>query len=174
MIQETNDMRKKQHSGFTLIELIIVIVILGILSVVVAPKFINLSTEANIAALQGVESSLQSASNLVNSKARISNQSNGSIDIDNDGIDDVAIIFGYPSAHRSQGIINAIELDKNWLYGDGKGNTEFYVTNASFADGRSGETNNNIQITSNKCYLIYYPAAAVGESPSYSYVTSEC
>jgi MSHA pilin protein MshA len=50
------------QQGFTLIELVMVIVILGILSAVAVPKFVNLSDEANQAAVNGVAGSLSSAS----------------------------------------------------------------------------------------------------------------
>ena len=53
-------MQAKQ-SGFTLIELVVVIVILGILSAVALPKFINLSGEAAQAAAQGVAGAVSSA-----------------------------------------------------------------------------------------------------------------
>ncbi|MBV2235394.1 MAG: prepilin-type N-terminal cleavage/methylation domain-containing protein [Sterolibacterium sp.] len=52
---------KQNQQGFTLIELIIVIVILGILAAVAMPKFVDLSGEAEEAALQGVAGSISSA-----------------------------------------------------------------------------------------------------------------
>lgn len=61
----------KKNDGFTLIELIVVIVILGILSAAAAPKFINLQRDAKIACLQGLKGAIHSANNLVRGKAII-------------------------------------------------------------------------------------------------------
>lgn len=66
----------KRQSGFTLIELVMVIVILGVLAAVAIPKFVDLKGDAAQAATTGMAGSLASAS-AINYAARSANIANG-------------------------------------------------------------------------------------------------
>ncbi|WP_435805039.1 type II secretion system protein [Shewanella psychromarinicola] len=97
-------MQKKQ--GFTLIELVVVIIILGILAVVAAPKFINLQGDARASALSGLKGAIQGANTLVYSKAALAGQEKGAADgaakIDiGSGSKDLNIVYGYIAASEA-------------------------------------------------------------------------
>ncbi len=86
---------KANQQGFTLIELVVVIVILGILAVTAAPKFIDLTGDAKGAVVQAVEGSLNSAADLARAKALVNGKESGSLSIAGGTVE---FINGYPTA----------------------------------------------------------------------------
>ncbi|MEZ9594258.1 type II secretion system protein [Shewanella sp. 10N.261.52.F9] len=57
--------QNRKLTGFTLIELVVVIIVLGILAVIALPKFIDFRNDADTAVLKGMQASLKSARDLV-------------------------------------------------------------------------------------------------------------
>lgn len=107
----------KRQSGFTLIELVVVIVILGILAATAAPKFMNLQSDARISALNGMKASVKSASAMIYSKAILAGREKlktsdvcsaaGVTATCPDGAS-VDIVYGYP-AGSATGIVKTLQ-----------------------------------------------------------------
>ncbi|MBI1423914.1 MAG: prepilin-type N-terminal cleavage/methylation domain-containing protein [Gammaproteobacteria bacterium] len=57
-----------KQAGFTLVELVVVIVVLGLLAATALPKFINVTNNARTASVQGVAGGLRSAVSLARSQ----------------------------------------------------------------------------------------------------------
>jgi len=113
--------------GFTLIELVVVIVILGVLSVTAVPKFIDLSADARKAEMQAHQGSLSSAIQMAFAKNLISGDTNSHADI-KIGDNFYAIYNGYPDfiergdgseAGKGLAINGLIEFDSNTVMFDG-------------------------------------------------------
>lgn len=95
---------KRQQSGFTLIELIMVIVVLGILAAFALPRFANLSTEARVSAIQGAAGAIRSASAIAHSASLAGQGTATSLTLEGQPI---TMLNGYPD---SAGILLAAQI----------------------------------------------------------------
>ncbi|MEZ8929730.1 MULTISPECIES: type II secretion system protein [unclassified Vibrio] len=98
----------KKQSGFTLIELVVVIVILGILAVTAAPRFLNLQGDAREASLQGLRGAMAGASGIVFGRAAIEGVENITAANNAALADGTTLHLGYPAA-TSAGIVAVVD-----------------------------------------------------------------
>lgn len=156
----------RRSKGFTLVELIIVIVVLGVLSVTAAPQFINFSSDAEKSRLQGLKASLQSALDITYSKAAIQGLEQQSATCLGGKFDDVNIscpdggtllFYGYPAAKAN--VINDVVDLTDWTV------SEVGIGSAI----RIAASNAHID----NCYLTYSEATSTSE-PSIHVYADNC
>jgi len=96
---------RNRHTGFTLIELVVVITILGILAAFAIPRFTQLDGQARIAAVNALAGSLQSASALAHAQYLATGTTPAFVVMDGQNI---TLANGYPD-QSATGIQNALQ-----------------------------------------------------------------
>jgi MSHA pilin protein MshA len=141
----SNPMKRQQ--GFTLIELIVVIVILGVLAATAVPKFVDLQSDARAAVMKGVGASMNSAKELVRARW-LANGSTAATTVNLDVGNPVTVdANGYPTADAA-GIEAAITVPTEvvWsgtrtaTYGTFAGCTAAYAAGGAVTVAASADT----------------------------------
>ena len=105
-----------KEQGFTLIELIVVIVILGILAVTAAPKFMNLTSDANSAVVKGLAGAIRSASQTIYAKSKVNrNGANPSYVCATDECIGEEYLSAEEQQKKTQDLYNAAEARNGWI-----------------------------------------------------------
>ncbi|PMG80934.1 hypothetical protein BCU84_00310 [Shewanella sp. 10N.286.51.B7] len=145
----------KKLRGFTLIELVVVIIILGILAVYAAPKFINLQRDARISALNGLKGAIHSNDSLHFAAAAIEGEEKSPAYDTPEGI---SLFYGIVHDYEFEMWSNqaeSMDLDKSeWAGGQGVSPDNAYViTFANNVGTVDNEYDAPRALTS--CYLRY-------------------
>lgn len=153
-------MSNKSQGGFTLIELVIVIVILGILSAIALPKFVDMGSDARVAAMKSVEGSMRAANSIIYAKAASGNLMNGTTGTPvNVTVNGVAVGTVYGFAASVAELVKVMDLSPDF---------DTATANVIGHNGAKDKTN---------CKVVYVPAStATGatSAPTYTLTSSGC
>lgn len=173
-------LKSRKQKGFTLIELIVVIVILGILAVTAAPKFINFTDDATKAAFSGVNGGMASAMTIIYSKAAVSD----TIASATQTISGANVVFGYPDASLT-GIVKAAEVSNGLFSTDKSTDYTYFIDTAATPDELYFTPSNKLgtlgaaaatkaEITATNCYISYTAAADKDTAAILNHIQTGC
>ena len=167
--------QQQQQSGFTLIELIIVIVILGILAVTAAPKFIDIQGDATASTLKGVKGALQGGSQLVYAKSAIASDQRKPDTTLTTGGQVVPTRFGYPAADATvattlDNLLGWVDISTEFTLDVGAGTAATASPAAGTFAIKPAGGNPTVDYTvitegGNSCHVLYTEASGDGSTP---------
>ncbi|MFC4258398.1 type II secretion system protein [Marinobacter lacisalsi] len=163
-------MNMRKSAGFTLIELVMVIVILGILAAFALPRFADLGGEARASTVEGAYGAIKSASAIAHSKALAVGNDPASVALEGGSIN---MINGYPQAldAGNGGILDAAQITTGT-------NGDFNVGASSSAGSGAGAViviqAKGAPTTGTGSCQVSYTAPAANNTPTITVDVSNC
>lgn len=171
-----NDPAMRRHSsGFTLIELVIVIVILGILSTFALSRFADLSSNARQAKMEAAYGAMQSAASIVSMACKTDEACDSSEEpaggpgnsITVEG-KNITLAYGYPR-RTGPGIARAAGFEK-----EGEGVDYDLAQSDTTADGERLRVRPDGDTNTGECEVLYKEPQSAGQSPKIELITDNC
>jgi MSHA pilin protein MshA len=165
-MNKTNLKRKNAQAGFTLIELIVVIVILGILAATALPKFADLGGDARVAKMQAAAGALKSATAMVHAQWLVlgspaadgTNSTSSNSKIVQEGVN-IAFLNGYPDVGGDGSANGASDAPSSGIVRAAGGLTDYNLT-ATAATSNVLTVRPDADTNRANCKIIYTEATA--------------
>ena len=151
-------MRSRQ-SGFTLIELVTVIIILGVVAAIAIPRFAKIATTSKISDVNNMLGAVRSANLLAYSQALVNNQTGATGTVTMEGVA-VGLLYGYPDSKA--GIGHALSSTSGFTYVPGATTTSTALFTLNSA------------VTPSSCYVSFRNPGTANTAPTIGTLTTGC